>query len=270
MRLAAIQVIELAEVHGGGPMTSTATSTPRISQRREHPAGPAHGRPGVHVRRCDPELAVLPLPRGVPRRGAARRRPGDSAAAGRLRAGAARCGQSARLTLSGRRPPSPGALTAAAGCALLANKGLIGLWAKGAGPQFAANWSASLSAPLNEEILKLCGVIMIVLAAPRMIQGPLDGMIFGALVGLGFQATENVTYGLNSIMLSGATDPAKAVRQLCAGPDRRDGARLALDHDGGRRRWRRLHRRAAARCRARRRTARGRLPADRDGHAPGL
>jgi RsiW-degrading membrane proteinase PrsW (M82 family) len=101
--------------------------------------------------------------------------------------------------------------TAAAGCALLANKGLIGLWAKSAGPQFAANWSASLSAPLNEEILKLCGVIMIVLAAPRMIQGPLDGMIFGALVGFGFQATENVTYALNSIVLSGATDPAKAV-----------------------------------------------------------
>jgi protease PrsW len=102
-------------------------------------------------------------------------------------------------------------LTAAAGCALLANKGLIGLWARSAGPGFAANWSAPLSAPLNEEILKLCGVIMIVLAAPGMIQGPLDGMIFGALVGLGFQATENVTYGLNNIVLSGATDPGKAV-----------------------------------------------------------
>ena len=48
--------------------------------------------------------------------------------------------------------------TAAAGCALLANSGLIGLWAKGAGIHFAADWSASLSAPLNEEILKLCGV----------------------------------------------------------------------------------------------------------------
>jgi RsiW-degrading membrane proteinase PrsW (M82 family) len=101
--------------------------------------------------------------------------------------------------------------TAAAGCALLANKGLIGLWAKGAGPQFAASWSASLSAPLNEEILKVCGVIMIVLAAPRIILGPLDGMIIGALVGLGFQATENVTYGLNSIVLAGGTDPGRTV-----------------------------------------------------------
>jgi RsiW-degrading membrane proteinase PrsW (M82 family) len=100
--------------------------------------------------------------------------------------------------------------TAAAGCALLANKGLVGLWAKGVGPQFAADWSASLSAPLNEEILKLCGVVMVVLAAPRVINGPLDGMIVGALVGLGFQATENVTYGLNSIVLSGAANPAEA------------------------------------------------------------
>ena len=101
--------------------------------------------------------------------------------------------------------------TAAAGCALLANRGLIGLWAKGAGIRFAADWSASLSAPLNEEILKLCGVLMIVLAAPLVISGPLDGMVYGALTGLGFQATENVTYGLNSIILSGATDPARAV-----------------------------------------------------------
>jgi RsiW-degrading membrane proteinase PrsW (M82 family) len=101
--------------------------------------------------------------------------------------------------------------TAAAGCALLANRGLIGLWAKGAGTRFAADWSASLSAPLNEEILKLCGVVMVLLAAPAVIQGPLDGLIIGALVGLGFQATENVTYGLNNIVLSGATDAARAV-----------------------------------------------------------
>ena len=66
--------------------------------------------------------------------------------------------------------------TAAAGCALLANQGLTSLWAKSQGTQFAENWSAPLSAPsLNEEILKLCGVVMVVLAAPAMIRGPLDG-----------------------------------------------------------------------------------------------
>jgi protease PrsW len=101
--------------------------------------------------------------------------------------------------------------TAATGCALLANEGLTGLWAKGAGVTFAANWSAALSAPLNEELLKLSGVVMIALAAPRALRGPVDGMIFGALTGLGFQAMENITYSLNAIPLFGATDPAGAV-----------------------------------------------------------
>ncbi len=101
--------------------------------------------------------------------------------------------------------------TAAAGCALLANQGLISLWAKTEGVGFASNWSASLSAPLNEEVLKLCGVIMVVLAAPQAIRGPLDGMIYGALTGLGFQVAENVTYGLDNIVQSGATDPDQAV-----------------------------------------------------------
>jgi protease PrsW len=101
--------------------------------------------------------------------------------------------------------------TAAAGCALLANRGLTGLWAKGVGVGFSANWSDALSAPLNEELLKVCGVLMIVLAAPLAINGPLDGLIYGALTGLGFQATENVIYGLNNIVMSGATNPAQAV-----------------------------------------------------------
>lgn len=101
--------------------------------------------------------------------------------------------------------------TAAIGCALLANLGLTSLWAKTAGITFAASWSNSLSAPLNEEVLKLCGVVMIVLAAPGLIKGPLDGMVFGALTGLGFQAIENVTYGLQAIVRSGATEAARAV-----------------------------------------------------------
>ncbi len=101
--------------------------------------------------------------------------------------------------------------SAAIGCALLANQGLISLWAKTAGVGFASNWSSPLSAPLNEEVLKLCGVVMVVLAAPGLIKGPLDGMVFGGLTGLGFQVVENVTYGLDSIVQSGATDPVRAV-----------------------------------------------------------
>ena len=65
--------------------------------------------------------------------------------------------------------------------------------------------------PLNEELLKAAGVALIVLAAPRAIRGPLDGMIYGALVGLGFQVMENFTYSLNFIPQTGATDPGAAV-----------------------------------------------------------
>ncbi|HUB37340.1 MAG TPA: PrsW family glutamic-type intramembrane protease [Streptosporangiaceae bacterium] len=101
--------------------------------------------------------------------------------------------------------------TAAAGCALLANQGLAGLWAKSEGISFASDWSASLSAPLNEELLKLCGVVMVGLAAPLAINGPLDGLVYGALTGLGFQSVENVTYGLNAIVMSGGTNPDHAV-----------------------------------------------------------
>jgi RsiW-degrading membrane proteinase PrsW (M82 family) len=101
--------------------------------------------------------------------------------------------------------------TAATGYALSANQGLTGLWAKGAGVAFAGNWSAALTAPVNEELLKVAGVVLIALAAPRAIRGPLDGMIYGALTGLGFQVMENFTYALNNIPLTGATNPAEAV-----------------------------------------------------------
>ena len=54
-------------------------------------------------------------------------------------------------------------------------------------------------------------MVLIALAAPRVIRGPLDGMIYGALTGLGFQVMENFTYALNNIPLTGATNPAEAV-----------------------------------------------------------
>src|ERR1700729_1683665 len=47
--------------------------------------------------------------------------------------------------------------------------------------------------------------------APLAIRDALDGMIYGALTGLGFQAVENVTVGITAIARPGATDPAQAV-----------------------------------------------------------
>jgi RsiW-degrading membrane proteinase PrsW (M82 family) len=104
-------------------------------------------------------------------------------------------------------------MTAAAGCALVADRGLSAIWARTAGVPFAAQWSTALSAPLNEEILKLSGVALIALMAPLAIRDALDGMIYGALTGLGFQAVQNVTFGITTITTTGATDPARAVAQ---------------------------------------------------------
>lgn len=53
--------------------------------------------------------------------------------------------------------------------------------------------SASIAAPLNEEITKLLGVLVVVtLASPRRMT-PLDGLVLGFLVGAGFEAVGTLT-----------------------------------------------------------------------------
>ncbi|MWK39647.1 PrsW family intramembrane metalloprotease [Actinomadura sp. J1-007] len=101
--------------------------------------------------------------------------------------------------------------TAAAGCALPANGGLMAVWSKTGGTGFADEWGAALTAPVNEETLKAAGIVMLALAAPYALRGPVDGMMLGALTGLGFQVTENVIYGANSIIQSGGVEPGLSV-----------------------------------------------------------
>jgi len=104
-------------------------------------------------------------------------------------------------------------MTAATGCAILANGGLTGIWAKLGGIRFASDWSAALTAPLNEELLKLAGLALLALATPRLIRGPIDGFLYGATVGLGFQIAENWTYAMNNIVFTGGTAGQLAVIQ---------------------------------------------------------
>lgn len=104
-------------------------------------------------------------------------------------------------------------VTAATGFAILANGGLQDVWARLGGVEFASQWSAALTAPLNEEVMKLCGVALIAVAWPARFRGPMDGFVYGSLVGLGFQVAENWTYAMNGIVLFGATDDTLAVLQ---------------------------------------------------------
>lgn len=53
---------------------------------------------------------------------------------------------------------------------------------------------ASLIAPLTEEPFKGLALLLLVLFFRREIDSPLDGVLYGGLVGFGFAATENVFY----------------------------------------------------------------------------
>lgn len=83
------------------------------------------------------------------------------------------------------------AATALAG---LANQGWGLVVARIGGPDFASRWTAALTAPWVEEILKVLGVVLIALIAREEIDDVMDGFVYGALCGLGFAVVEDVFY----------------------------------------------------------------------------
>ncbi|MFE2869383.1 PrsW family intramembrane metalloprotease [Embleya sp. NPDC059259] len=92
----------------------------------------------------------------------------------------------------------------ATGFALVANDNVLSYLAK-LDPKFATDWGASISAPVVEETLKLLGVVVLILINRRVFESVLDGFVFGALVGLGFQVVENIMYALNAAIQAGET-----------------------------------------------------------------
>jgi RsiW-degrading membrane proteinase PrsW (M82 family) len=62
------------------------------------------------------------------------------------------------------------------------------------GPEFASRWTAALTAPFVEEILKGVGIVLIVLIARGEVDDVMDGFVYGALCGLGFAVVEDVFY----------------------------------------------------------------------------
>jgi protease PrsW len=59
-------------------------------------------------------------------------------------------------------------------------------------------FNLGIIAPAIEEAVKFLGVIGVFWIAQREIDGPLDGMIYGAMVGFGFAAAENALFFLTS------------------------------------------------------------------------
>jgi protease PrsW len=76
----------------------------------------------------------------------------------------------------------------------LANAGWGLVVARVGGPEFAARWTAALTAPLVEEALKGLGVVLIYLIARDEVDDMMDGFVYGALCGLGFAVVEDVFY----------------------------------------------------------------------------
>jgi RsiW-degrading membrane proteinase PrsW (M82 family) len=75
-----------------------------------------------------------------------------------------------------------------------ANDGWGLVVARVGGPEFAARWTAALTAPFVEELLKGLGVVLIYLIAPDEFDDMMDGFVYGAVCGLGFAVVEDVFY----------------------------------------------------------------------------
>ena len=81
---------------------------------------------------------------------------------------------------------------------------------------------AALTARVNEELAKGAGVALLLVLAPRLVRSPFDGLILGALIGLGFQISEDISYAFigaaNSFGDVGAAWATIIVRTLASIP----------------------------------------------------
>ena len=87
-----------------------------------------------------------------------------------------------------------GFVAATGAFALYANDAVTSMYAKSLGASFAFDWGAALAAPIDEELAKGAGILLLLTLAPKLIRSPFDGLILGAFVGLGFQISEDISY----------------------------------------------------------------------------
>ncbi|HYN96433.1 MAG TPA: PrsW family intramembrane metalloprotease [Pilimelia sp.] len=90
--------------------------------------------------------------------------------------------------------------------AITGGAALHNLIAKAASPRLASAWGSALAGPTIEELVKTLGIVAIVLVARQQVNSVLDGVVYGALVGLGFQVVEDIVYAVNAVALAGGGD----------------------------------------------------------------
>ncbi|MFI5495310.1 PrsW family intramembrane metalloprotease [Actinoplanes sp. NPDC051859] len=103
-----------------------------------------------------------------------------------------------------------GALVATA-VSIPGSAALDDLIAKLGSTHLAAGWGAALAGPTVEEIAKALGVVAIVLVARSQVNSVLDGVVYGAMVGLGFQIVEDIVYAMSAVALAGRGDHVEPV-----------------------------------------------------------
>jgi RsiW-degrading membrane proteinase PrsW (M82 family) len=103
-----------------------------------------------------------------------------------------------------------GALVATA-VSIPASAALENLMAKLGSPHLAADWGAALAGPTVEETAKTLGVVAVVLVARAQVNSVLDGVVYGAMVGLGFQIAEDVVFAVGAVALAGQGDQVQPV-----------------------------------------------------------
>ena len=123
----------------------------------------------------------------------------------------------AELDFLEREPPALLALAFAWGglvatsVSISGNAALEDLIAKLGSPRFAAGWGAALAGPTVEELAKTLGVVAVVLIARAQVNSVLDGMVYGAMVGLGFQIVEDVVFAMGAVAVVGQGDQVQPV-----------------------------------------------------------
>jgi protease PrsW len=107
-----------------------------------------------------------------------------------------------------------GAVPATFAFAMTANTAFLGLYPKLFGQDWASNWAAGATAPFTEEAAKLCGFLLLMGLAPRLIRTANDGLVIGAFIGLGFAVFEDFLYAANATSTAFGTDPVGNAVQM--------------------------------------------------------
>jgi RsiW-degrading membrane proteinase PrsW (M82 family) len=101
-----------------------------------------------------------------------------------------------------------GAIPATFAFALTVNTAFLEIYPKLFGQDWSTHWAAGFTAPFTEESAKLCGLVLLLGLAPRLVRTANDGLIIGAFIGLGFAALEDFLYAANATATNFGTNPA--------------------------------------------------------------